>query len=102
MLGRWKLCEEKVRSIREFKFLASFSCVANIEVTLKVLEETMESKCLTVRNGQRRRSVCLEIFGIPPFAWCRPNFEFAVAQIGRLAWLDPEVEEGVELELAKF
>jgi len=62
MLRRWKLCAEKVRSMREFKFLVSFSCVANMEETLEVLEEKTESKCLTVRNGQKRRSVvCLEV-----------------------------------------
>jgi len=62
----------------------------------------VKKKLFQLSGETTHRSVCLEVVGVPPFAWRRPNFECAVAQIGRLARLDPKVDEGIELELTKF
>lgn len=50
----------------------------------------------------RKRLVWLEVFGIPPQAWCRKNLEKMVERAGIIIEIDPVTEQGMSMDSTKL
>ncbi|KAK7268348.1 hypothetical protein RIF29_21046 [Crotalaria pallida] len=97
-----------IRDLGSFKFIVTFRSYDDREEALKKdYEEAMVNYIRRVRKWTpdvicERRRVWLEIFGIPPHAWNKENFEHITDRIGTIVELDPDTEEGLSMESAKI
>ncbi|KAK7281928.1 hypothetical protein RIF29_10310 [Crotalaria pallida] len=97
-----------VRDMGSFKFIVTFRSYDDREEALKQVEHgSMMEYIRRIRKWTpdvvcEKRRVWLEIFGIPPHAWNKENFECITGRIGTIVDMDPDTEEGISMESAKI